>query len=54
VVPFGVSNMIRDIFECARELDMKITAIVLNVPEQKHPLTKNVATGERATGRCHG
>jgi sugar O-acyltransferase (sialic acid O-acetyltransferase NeuD family) len=44
MVLFGVSNMLGDIYECAKELDKKITRVVLNVPEEKRARTKDFVT----------
>ena len=44
MVLFGVSNMVSDVYECARELGKKITKIVINVPEQKRERTKDLET----------
>jgi sugar O-acyltransferase (sialic acid O-acetyltransferase NeuD family) len=44
MILFGVSNMLSDIYECVNLLGKKITAIVLNVPEQKRERTKDLET----------
>jgi sugar O-acyltransferase (sialic acid O-acetyltransferase NeuD family) len=44
MIIFGVSNMVSDIYECARETGKKINEIVLNVPEQKRERTKDLET----------
>lgn len=44
MVLFGVSNMIGDVYEIVNAMGKKVTTIVLNVPEQKRPRTKDLAT----------